>query len=84
MKYSVGDRVKIVSKEFIKGSAKSYAAEKHLESLLPKRIVTIDYVGRDEYFIKENNWTWIEEEIEGLAEEEIIDPISSRFEILDL
>lgn len=85
MKYSVDDKVKIVSKEFIKGSGQFIKeVEKYLESLSPKRVLTIKFTSRDYYYMKENDHGWEEDEIECLAKEEIFNPIDNRFEILDL
>ena len=83
MKYKIGDKVKIVPKELIKGTANLLNVEKSLESLSPKRVVTIKRIGENGYYMKENHWWWPEEEIEFL-EEKILEPIKDRFEILDL
>ena len=88
MKYKIGDKVKIVSKEFIKGTAPLLEVEADLEQLSPKRITTIESIIGSHYFMKETIWSWPEEEIECLAEKVdelvIIDMIESRFDILDL
>lgn len=84
MKYNIGNKVKIVSKEFLTGTANLLVVEKYLESLSPKRILTIDRIFGDLYFMKKNDWGWYEDEVECLAREEIFDPVENRFEILDL
>lgn len=59
--------------------------ERDLKEYFPDRILTIGY--KDSHFYKMlelYNWQWSDDMIECLAEKEIIEPIFSRFEILDL
>ena len=61
--------------------------EKCLEEVTPDRILTIKEIVRDYYRVEELGFDWTEQMIDGLAknsEKEILDPILTRFEILDI
>lgn len=73
---SLDDRVLAVSKAFIIGM------EKGLDL---NRILTIETVEENYYSMENINWSWTDDMIEGLAKEiKMIEPIESRFEILDI
>lgn len=78
MKYRVGQKVKIVEKEYI-----SYG--KNLKLSDPPFVLTILCDHHNGYYtVKENDGHWWKGNIEGVYYPEIFDPILSRFEILDL
>ena len=95
MKYKVGDRVVIKTKEeFIKDHTLGdydelfLNVEKELKDIGDNRIVTIigfcyDY-DEDSYIVDISANKWAESIIKCLVEEPIYKPINSRFEILDL
>ncbi len=66
------------------------AREIMLNDNCPDRILTIKRVSDcDKYYnkfyeMKEIDWAWEDYMIEGLYVEQILDPINSRFEILDI
>ena len=98
MKYKIGDKViiktwKEMEKEYglrenrfvidcLKGFTEDM--ENQLNEYYSDRILTIKDVEKDFYSVKEIFYNWHDDMIEGLVKEEILDPINSRFEILDL
>ena len=92
MKYKVGDKVEMKTWEEIKGTSSGWnpAFEAYMKidfiKIFPDRIVEIIKVD-DEwsiYSIKNDNWSWKDYYIKGLAKEPKHEPIRSRFEILDI
>jgi len=100
MKYKVGDKVKIktwdrMEKEYgIRENGninckKSFLPnmEEELNKLNTNRILTIKEINNNHYYMKEIGYYWSDDMIECLAEDykiEILEPINSRWEILDL
>ncbi len=61
--------------------------EDYLNKNFPDRVLTIKKVFINSYSMKNTYWAWIDDMIECLIEdykEEIVIPITNRFEILDL
>jgi hypothetical protein len=80
MKYKVGDKVRITDNvEF------TDIVQERINDLNPNRIVTIKEIHPDcgKYSLNEIIWYWEEEWLKEIPEE-IFDPITSRFEIMDL
>ena len=75
MKYKVGDKVRIKEGPYFHKDC-----DKSLNSFSPKRVVTIKIVHCRDFWIEESIWRFEEYQIEGL----VCEPISNRFEILDL
>ena len=63
-----------------------YVKEMEIEiNNLNDRVLTISKIRGDEYYrVKEINYNYTDEHIEGLYIEKIYEPIHSRFEILDI
>ena len=99
MKYKVGDKVKIktwgeMEKKYGRNSCGSINCknaftkkmEEEIEKLNCNRILTIDSVYAYFYGIKEmSSWNWSEDMIKCLVKEDKdSEPITSRFDILDI
>lgn len=87
MKYKVGDKVKV--RENLEVD-KRYGTEEFIEEMeeYKGKIVTIDTVNEDDYYIEEDkqSWLWTEEMLEDIEEEksigQIIDDILSNPEMI--
>lgn len=87
MKYKVGDKVKV--REDLEVD-KRYGTEEFIEEMeeYKGKIVTIDTVNEDDYYIEEDkqSWSWTEEMLEDIEEEksigQIIDDILSNPEMI--
>lgn len=74
MKYKVGDKVKITKKVIF-----TYSAEGAIGFLDSDRISTVRLIKNDRYLLKGLSYEWQEEWLE-----EVISPVETRWEILDL
>jgi len=86
MRYKEGDKVKI--KKYIEGVCNSTVREilKNNNYILTiaHKIPGKSWSGFDLYNVEEMGFAWSEDIIECLFPEKIIEPIHSRFEILDI
>ncbi len=84
MNYKVGDKVRLIKKDYFVEECKQKIDE------LPKRVATIEYAAEESetfqgYHLEEIFGLWSDEEIECLASDykESV-PVSSRWELLDI
>ena len=77
MSYKVGDKIKVKDK----GSFRE-DFDKDLNSLSPRRVVTIIRIFGGNYWVKEIHWRIERHQIERLYV--VYEPILNRFEILDI
>jgi len=88
LKYKIGDKVRLKppSETWIDFTIRCWEQ-------LPDHVATIKKLDNDpfskyDYYLEEIDWGWKEEEIDCLierkSEEKILDPVLSRFELLDI
>lgn len=84
MKYKVGDKVKV--REDLEVD-KRYGTEEFIEEMeeYKGKIVTIDTVNEDDYYIEEDkqSWSWTEEMLEDIEEENTISEEMTIGQVID-
>ena len=84
MKYKVGDKVKV--REDLEVD-KRYGTEEFIEEMeeYKGKIVTIDTVNEDDYYIEEDkqSWSWTEEMLEDVEEENTISEEMTIGQVID-
>ena len=84
MKYKVGDKVKVRKDLEVD---KRYGTEEFIEEMeeYKGKIVTIDTVNEDDYYIEEDkqSWSWTEEMLEDIEEENTISEEMTIGQVID-